>query len=89
MTTINQLYSRLINAMGVEDLEIPMTAVKFYKQEDEIPEPVTENQPTISLTSCQAAKQAGPWEMQPLLTYDNIGCVAAAITFGLVDKRSD
>ncbi len=32
MATINQLYSRLINAMGVEDLEIPMTAVKFYKQ---------------------------------------------------------
>ena len=56
MTTINQLYSRLINAMGVEDLEIPMTAVKFYKEEDEIPEPVKENQPTISLTSCQAAK---------------------------------
>ncbi len=38
MTTINQLYSRLISAMGVEDLEIPMTAVKFYKKEDEIPE---------------------------------------------------
>ena len=85
MTTINQLYSRLINAMGVEDLEIPMTAVKFYKQEDEIPEPVKENQPTISLTSCQAAKQAGLGDAA-LLTTDNIGCVAAAITFGLVDK---
>jgi hypothetical protein len=85
MTTINQLYSRLINAMGVEDLEIPMTAVKFYKKEDEIPEPVKENQPTISLTSCQAAKQASLGDAA-LLTYDNIGCVAAAITFGLVDK---
>jgi len=86
MTTINQLYSRLINAMGVEDLEIPMTAVKFYKKEDEIPEPVKENQPTISLTSSQAAKQAGLGDAA-LLTYDNIGCVAAAITFGLVDKN--
>ncbi len=85
MTTINQLYSRLINAMGVEDLEIPMTAVKFYKKEDEIPELVKENQPTISLTSCQAAKQAGLGDAA-LLTYDNIGCVAAAITFGIVDK---
>ena len=71
--------------MGVEDLEIPMTAVKFYKKEDEIPEPVKENQPTISLTSCQAAKQAGLGDAA-LLTYDNIGCVAAAITFGIVDK---
>ena len=51
MTTINQLYSRIIDAMGVEGLEIPMTAVKFYKKEDEIPAPVKENQPTISLTS--------------------------------------
>jgi hypothetical protein len=46
MTTINHLYSGLINAVGVEDLEIPMTAVKFYKEEDEIPKPVKENQPT-------------------------------------------
>ncbi len=86
MTTINQLYSRLITAMGVEDLEIPMTAVKFYKKEDEIPESITENQPTISLTSCQAAKQASLGDAA-FLTYDNIGCVAAAITFGLVDKN--
>ena len=85
MTTINQLYSRLINAMGVEDLEIPLTAVKFYKNDDEIPEPIKENQPAISLTSCQAAKQASLGDAA-LLTYNNIGCVAAAITFGLVDK---
>ncbi len=71
--------------MGVEDLEIPMTAVKFYKKEDKIPEAIKENQPTISLTSCQAAKQASLGDAA-LLTYDNIGCVAAAITFGLVDK---
>ena len=70
---------------GLKDLEIPMTAVKFYKKEDEIPEPVKENQPTISLTSCQAAKQASLGDAA-LLTNDNIGCVAAAITFGLVDK---
>ena len=33
----------MINAMGVEDLEIPMTAVKFYKKDDEIPPSVKEN----------------------------------------------
>jgi len=71
--------------MGVEDLEIPLTAVKFYKNDDEIPEPIKENQPAISLTSCQAAKQASLGDAA-LLTYNNIGCVAAAITFGLVDK---
>ena len=66
MTTINQLYSRIIDAMGVEGLEIPMTAVKFYKKEDEIPAPVKENQPSISLTSCQATKQVKP----TVLIYD-------------------
>ena len=85
LTTINQLYSRLVDAMGVDGLEIPMTAVKFYKKEDEIPAPVKENQPSISLTSCQATKQASLGDAA-FLTYDNIGCVAAAITFGLVDK---
>ncbi len=86
MSKINQQYIRMINAMGVEGLEIPMTAVKFYKKEDDIPCPVKENQPAISLTSCQATKQASLGDAA-LLTYVNIGCVAAAITFGLVDKN--
>ncbi len=76
----------MISAMGVEGLKIPMTAVKFYKKEDDIHGPVKENQPEISLTSCQATKQASLGDAA-LLTYDNIGCVAAAITFGLVDKH--
>ncbi|MDR4504299.1 MAG: DUF169 domain-containing protein [Candidatus Scalindua sp.] len=86
MTKMKQLYSIMISAMGVENYEIPMTAVKFFKKEDEIPEPVQMNKPSISLTSCQATKQASLGDAA-LLTYDNIGCVAAAITFGLVDQN--
>lgn len=86
MTKVKQLYSIMINAMGVENYEIPMTAVKFFKKEDEIPELVQMNKPSISLTSCQATKQASLGDAA-LLTYDNIGCVAAAITFGLVDQN--
>ncbi len=88
MSTINNLYSQMIDAMGVEDLEIPMNAVKFYTNDDTIPDQVMENHPSISLTSCQAAKQACLGDAA-LLTKDNIGCIAAAITFGLVDKNQE
>ncbi len=86
MTRMKQLYSNMIDAMGVKNLEIPLTAVKFFKKGDEIPEPIKINQPAVSLTSCQATKQASLGDAA-LLTYDNIGCVAAAITFGLVDQH--
>lgn len=56
MTTINQLYSRLINAMGVEDLEIPMTAVKFYKKEME-----RRSKPTGKWTTEQPPCQTPDW----------------------------
>ncbi len=85
MSALNDLYTRMIDAMGVDGLEIPLTAVKFYKQEDEIPDAVLKNKPNLSLTSCQASKQASLGDAA-LLTEENIGCIAAAITFGLVDK---
>ena len=89
MTTLANLYLTMIEAMGVEGLEIPMTAIKFYQQGDEIPAEVKATQPeNISLTSCQALRQAGLGD-SALITLDNIGCVAAAITFGLVDKDQD
>lgn len=89
MTTINRLYSRLIAAMGQPNLAIPLTAVKFYRLGEDIPPQVLDNQPTtITLTSCQAAKQASLGDAA-LLTLDNIGCVAAAISLGLVDARQE
>ncbi len=87
MIIIKEMYNRMIAAMGVEDLEIPTTAVKFFRIEDDIPEEVMNNCPVrISLTSCQANRQASLGDAV-LLTYDNIGCVAAAISLGLVDSH--
>jgi uncharacterized protein (DUF169 family) len=87
MSMIKQLYNRMITAMGCEDLEIPTTAVKFYKQGETLPHEIISNQPTtITLTSCQATKQASLGDAV-LLTRDNIGCIAAAISLGLIDEN--
>jgi uncharacterized protein (DUF169 family) len=89
MTIIQNLYQEMISAMNVEGLEIPMANVKFYQQGETIPEAVTQCVPDgITLTSCQSARQAGFGD-SVLLTAESIGCVAAAITFGLVDKTQD
>jgi uncharacterized protein (DUF169 family) len=89
MTQIRNLYDRMIDSMGVEDLSIPTAAVKFYKEGDVIPEGVLACEPKgLTLTSCQSTRQAGFGD-SVLLTKQSIGCVAAAITFGLVDKNQD
>lgn len=87
MTQIRDLYDRMITALNVEDLSIPTACVKFYSQDDEIPAGVRECEPAgLTLTSCQSTRQAGFGD-SVLLTRESIGCVAAAITFGLVDKN--
>ena len=89
MTKIQELYQDMIGAMNVEDLNIPIAAVKFYKQGEEIPQAVAECVPEgITLTSCQSTRQAGFGD-SVLLNAESIGCVAAAITFGLVDREQD
>ena len=89
MTKIQELYEDMIGAMNVEGLEIPVACVKFYKHGETIPEAVTECVPEgVTLTSCQSARQAGFGD-SVLLTAESIGCVAAAITFGLVDQNQD
>ncbi|MEE8332783.1 MAG: DUF169 domain-containing protein [Alphaproteobacteria bacterium] len=89
MTKVNDLYGRMIAAMGVEGLSIPTACVKIYKQGDPIPTGVVNCEPEgITLTSCQSARQAGFGD-SVLLTTQTIGCVAAAISFGLVDKNQD
>ena len=87
MAKVQELYNDMIGAMNVEGLDIPVACVKFYKQGEAIPEAVTECVPDgITLTSCQSARQAGFGD-SVLLTAESIGCVAAAITFGLVDQN--
>ena len=89
MTQVNDLYDRMIEALGVEGLSVPTACVKFYKQGDEIPAGVRDYEPEgLTLTSCQSMRQAGFGD-SVLLTPQSIGCVAAAITFGLVDRNQD
>ena len=89
MTKIQELYQGMIDAMNVEGLDIPIANVKFYKQGETIPQAVSECVPDgITLTSSQSARQAGFGD-SVLLTAKSIGCVAAAITFGLVEQHQD
>lgn len=89
MTKVKELYDDMIDALGVEGLTIPTACVKIYKQGDVIPEGVLEFEPSgLTLTSCQSLRQAGFGD-SVLLTPKSIGCVAAAITFGLVDQNQD
>ncbi len=86
---LRTLYRDMIIAMGVEGLNIPVTAVKFFKNGDTIPDKIMEYHPDdLTVTSCQATKQASLGDAV-CLTRENIGCIAAAITFGLVDQYDD
>jgi uncharacterized protein (DUF169 family) len=86
MTTIGQWYERYLAAHKVAGLEIPFTAVKFYRHGQEVPPEVRECEPSgLTLTSCQATKQASLGDAV-CLTRANIGCVAAAISLGLVEE---
>jgi uncharacterized protein (DUF169 family) len=89
MQKMNELYDRMIKAMGLTETAIPAAFVKIYSQNDEIPEAVYEYETgEVTLTSCQAARQASIGDAV-CLTKNNIGCIAAAITFGLVDQNED
>ncbi len=89
MTTAKNTYDKIIGAMNVEGLSIPTACIKIYKAGEEIPQEVLDCEPTgLTLTSCQSARQASFGD-NVLLTPDTIGCVAAAISFGLVDANKD
>lgn len=87
MTTFQTLHRRMMTAMADWPLEIPTAGVKFYKKGESIPAEVAafETQ-EVTLTSCQANRQASLGDAV-LLTRSNIGCIAAAITLGLVDQH--
>lgn len=86
---MKNLYDRIIKAMDIEDTGIPVTFVKIYSENDVIPEVVMDCHPDeVSLTSCQATKQASLGDAV-CLTERNIGCIAAAISFGFVDQNDD
>lgn len=88
MTRIDELHARLMAAFGLDGFEVPTAFVKIYSHGDEIPAGVADcysDEETV--TSCQAARHAARGH-QVLLTQGNVGCVAAAISLGLVDQDS-
>jgi uncharacterized protein (DUF169 family) len=90
MSELKEKYISMIKNMDVPGLVIPLTAVKFFRGKDtDVPPEVLKYKPGgITLTSCQAMKQASLGDAV-CLTRENIGCVAAAITFGLVAGNED
>lgn len=90
MSELKEKYQSMIHHMGVPGLAIPITAVKFFRGDHTVvpPEVLKYKPGGITLTSCQADRQASLGDAV-CLTRENIGCVAAAITFGLVDQNQD
>jgi uncharacterized protein (DUF169 family) len=88
MSELKELYQSMIENMGVPGLQIPLTAVTFFRGDGvQIPPDIEAFTPGgITLTSCQADRQAALGD-PVCLTRENIGCVAAAITFGLIDQN--
>lgn len=82
-----KLYQRLMAAMQVPDLEIPTTCVKLYPHTEAVPTKVRALRvDEETLMSCQATRHAS--QGHPVfLDATNIGCVAAAISLGLVDQQ--
>lgn len=88
-TKLKKLYTDMMASMEVEGLNIPITAVKFFGQGEDVPAAVMENHITdITLTVCQAAKQASLGDAV-CLSRDNVGCIAAGISFGLIDEEEE
>ena len=86
-TTTQRLYNRMIASMGVENLRIPEIYVRFFKHGDSIPDEAASYRiDEETLMCCQAARYASLGH-PVLLTKDNIGCLAAAISLGLVDQN--
>lgn len=84
-----EIYRTLLTHFGVEGLPLPVSFVKIFKKSDELPDVVSAHAPAgITLTACQAERQAVLGDAV-CLTRENIGCIAAAISFGLVGQAEE
>lgn len=89
MTEVARLESSLRSGFGTEDLGFPIVYVKFYKLGEMVPEPVLSARSDVeTVMSCQATRHAADG-FPVYLDIVNIGCVAAAISLGLVDQDQD
>ena len=86
MSRFDELGKKLVKSMEIPGLKIPIVGIKLFFAWDAIPESVLKYQPeAMTVTSCHAIK-AAMLEDAVYLTRDSIGCVAAAISLGLVNE---
>jgi uncharacterized protein (DUF169 family) len=89
MSLFLELTGRMRKALEIPDLFIPTAGVTFVKKGDRVPEAVLDCRPgDMTVTSCHAIRSAMLGDAV-YLTEKNIGCVAAAISLGLVEKNHD
>ena len=87
MSNFNILIKRLIKAMDVPNLKIPVAGVRIFKKNEEVPKEVKKYEPDgITINSCHAVR-AATLDDAVYQTKNNIGCIAAAISLGIVDKN--
>jgi uncharacterized protein (DUF169 family) len=88
MSPFKKLTRRLEKALEVSGLEIPVAGVTFIKKTDTVSDEILQFQPhKYSTTSCHALK-AAMLDDAAYLKKENIGCVAAAISLGMVEKKA-
>ena len=87
MNVFGNLMERLIEALDVPNLRIPAAGVRIFKKDEKVPREVVKYQPDgMTVTSCHATR-ATMLDEAVYLTTETIGCVAAAISLGLVDEH--
>lgn len=88
MNQFHKLHRRLEKATGVPGLKIPAAGVTLFKKTDTVSDRILQYQPyKYSTTSCHALR-AAMLDDAAYLRKENIGCVAAAISLGLVEKKA-
>jgi uncharacterized protein (DUF169 family) len=82
------LNKRLIDALEVPGLKIPTAAVKLFPVATEVPDDIYNNNPGgMTITACHAMRSAMLGDAA-YVDAGSIGCIAAAISLGLVDAKN-
>ncbi len=89
MNKFSELTERLLRAFDVPNLNIPAAGVRIFNQDETVPDQVKKYQPDgIAITSCHALRTTMLGDAV-YLTAKSIGCIAAAISLGIVDKHQN
>jgi uncharacterized protein (DUF169 family) len=87
MSDFLSLTRELIAAMGVAGLSIPIAGIRLFRNSDAVPDDISRyHTHGYTLTSCHAIRGSMA-DDAIYITTDNIGCTAAAISLGLVEKK--